>query len=70
MRRIKTTCGLRLAAGHAFVQNPRRGDYAIAADQPGIHSTRFGRLSDKVIAAVLHVSEARKPWKTEVEHTV
>jgi transposase-like protein len=32
---IKTMTGLRvLAAGHAFVQNLRRGHYEIAADQP------------------------------------
>jgi transposase-like protein len=35
MRGIKTMTGLRvLAAGHAFVQNLRRGHYEIAADQP------------------------------------
>ena len=35
MRGIKTMAGLRiLAAGHAFVQNLRRGHYEIAADQP------------------------------------
>jgi transposase-like protein len=35
MRGIKTMSGLRvLAAGHAFVQNLRRGHYEIAADQP------------------------------------
>jgi transposase, IS6 family len=34
-RGIKTMAGLRvLAAGHAFVQNLRRGHYEIAADQP------------------------------------
>src|SRR5262245_23104593 len=34
-RGIKTTTGLRvLAAGHAFVQNLRRGHYEIAADEP------------------------------------
>jgi transposase, IS6 family len=35
MRGIKTMAGLRiLAAGHAFVQNLRRGHYEIAPDQP------------------------------------
>jgi transposase-like protein len=35
MRGIKTMTGLRvLAAGHAFVQNLRRGHYEIAADEP------------------------------------
>jgi transposase-like protein len=35
-RGIKTMTGLRtLAAGHAFVQNLRRGHYEIAAEQPG-----------------------------------
>jgi transposase, IS6 family len=35
MRGIKTMTGLRvLAAGHAFVQNLRRGHYEIAADHP------------------------------------
>jgi transposase-like protein len=35
MRGIKTMAGLRvLAAGHAFVQNLRRGHYEIAADVP------------------------------------
>jgi transposase-like protein len=40
MRGIKTMTGLRvLAAGHAFVQNLRRGHYEIAADQP--HNRRL-----------------------------
>jgi hypothetical protein len=35
LRGIKTMTGLRvLAAGHAFVQNLRRGHYEIAADEP------------------------------------
>jgi transposase, IS6 family len=35
MRGIKTITGLRiLAAGHAFVQNLRRGHYEIATDEP------------------------------------
>jgi transposase-like protein len=34
MRGVKTVTGLRiLAAGHAFVQNLRRGHYEIAADR-------------------------------------
>jgi transposase-like protein len=38
MRGIKTIGGLRiLAAGHAFVQNLRRGHYEIAADEPASH---------------------------------
>jgi transposase, IS6 family len=41
MRGIKTMTGLRiLAAGHAFVQNVRRGHYEIAADEP--HGRRLG----------------------------
>jgi hypothetical protein len=40
MRGIKTVTGLQIfAAGHAFVQNLRRGHYEIAADQP--HSRRL-----------------------------
>jgi transposase, IS6 family len=36
MRGIKTMAGLRVvAAGHAFVQNLRRGHYEIATDEPG-----------------------------------
>jgi transposase-like protein len=35
LRGIKTMTGLRiLAAGHAFVQNLRRGHYEIATDEP------------------------------------
>jgi transposase, IS6 family len=35
MREIKTMTGLRvIAAGHAFVQNLRRGHYEIATDHP------------------------------------
>jgi hypothetical protein len=35
MRGIKTMAGLRvLAAGHAFVQNLRRGHYEIATHEP------------------------------------
>ena len=35
MRGIKTMTGLRVvAAGHAFVQNLRRGHYEIATEQP------------------------------------
>jgi hypothetical protein len=35
MRGIKTMTGLRaVTAGHAFVQNLRRGHYEIATDQP------------------------------------
>jgi transposase-like protein len=35
MRGLKCLAGLRvLAAGHAFVQNLRRGHYEIAADEP------------------------------------
>ncbi len=38
MRGTKSVTGLRvLAAGHAFVQNLRRGHYEIAADQPARH---------------------------------
>jgi IS6 family transposase len=43
MRGIKTMTGLRiLAAGHAFVQNLRRGHYEIATDQTPKPSTRRG----------------------------
>jgi hypothetical protein len=36
MRGIKTITGLRvLAAGHAFVQNLRRGHHEIVTDEPG-----------------------------------
>jgi IS6 family transposase len=48
MRGIKTMAGLRvLAAGHAFVQNLRRGHYEIAADQPGRHrlAAAFSQLA-------------------------
>jgi hypothetical protein len=35
MRGIKTMTGLRVVvAGHAFVQNLRRGHYEIATDEP------------------------------------
>jgi len=35
MRGVKTIAGLRIvSAGHAFVQNLRRGHYEIAADEP------------------------------------
>ena len=35
MRGIKTVRSLRvIAAGHAFVQNLRRGHYTLAVDQP------------------------------------
>ena len=35
MRGIKTMTGLRiLAAGHAFIQNLRHGQYEIATDEP------------------------------------
>jgi transposase-like protein len=38
MRGIKTITGLRVvAAGHAFVQNLRRGHYEVAADEPVGH---------------------------------
>jgi hypothetical protein len=53
MRGIKTMTGLRvLAAGHAFVQNLRRGHYEIAADQPRNLrlAIAFGQLADKVDA--------------------
>jgi IS6 family transposase len=51
MRGVKTMTGLRiLAAGHAFVQNLRRGHYEIAADQP--HNRRlpvaFRELADAI----------------------
>jgi transposase-like protein len=51
MRGVKTMTGLRLlAAGHAFVQNLRRGQYEIAADQP--HNRRlpvaFRELADAI----------------------
>jgi transposase, IS6 family len=48
MRGIKTMTGLRvLAAGHAFVQNLRRGHYEIATDQPAQHrlAAAFSQLA-------------------------
>ncbi len=48
MRGIKTMTGLRVfAAGHAFVQNLRRGHYEIAADKPaqGRLGAAFSQLS-------------------------
>jgi transposase-like protein len=48
---IKTMTGLRvIAAGHAFVQNLRRGHYEIAADQPRNLrlAIAFGRLATAV----------------------
>jgi transposase, IS6 family len=51
MRGIKTMSGLRvLAAGHAFVQNLRRGHYEIAADRPRNLrlATAFGQLATAV----------------------
>jgi transposase-like protein len=48
MRGIKTMAGLRiLAAGHAFVQNLRRGHYEIATDQPARQrlATAFSQLA-------------------------
>jgi transposase-like protein len=50
MRGIKTITGLRvLAAGHAFVQNLRRGHYEIAADQPA--RTRLAAAFSQVAKA-------------------
>jgi transposase, IS6 family len=48
MRGIKTMTGLRvLAAGHAFVQNLRRGHYEIATDLPAQHrlAAAFSQLA-------------------------
>jgi transposase-like protein len=51
MRGIKTMTGLRvLAAGHAFVQNLRRGHYEIAADQPA--GTRLAAAFSQLAKAV------------------
>jgi len=42
MRGVKTmTAFWVLAAGHAFVQNLRRGHYEIAADEPAEHRLMF-----------------------------
>ncbi len=51
MRGIKTMTGLRvLAAGHAFVQNLRRGHYEIATDEPGTRrlAVAFAQLAKVV----------------------
>jgi transposase-like protein len=51
MRGIKTMAGLRvLAAGHAFVQNLRRGHYEIAADHPHSrrHAAAFSQLATTI----------------------
>jgi transposase-like protein len=51
MRGIKTMTGLRiLAAGHAFVENLRRGHYEIAADQPT--RTRLAAAFSQLATAV------------------
>jgi IS6 family transposase len=51
MRGIKTMTGLRiLAAGHAFVQNPRRGHHEIAANEPPRRrlAAAFGHLATAI----------------------
>jgi transposase-like protein len=51
MRGIKTVAGLRIvAAGHAFVQNLRRGHYEIAADHPRHRrlAAAFGQLATAI----------------------
>jgi transposase-like protein len=51
MRGIKTMTGLRvLAAGHALVQNLRRGHYEIATEQPRNHrlSVAFRELAKAI----------------------
>jgi transposase, IS6 family len=51
MRGIKTMTGLRiLAAGHAFVQNLRRGHYEIAADHP--HNRRLSMAFSELANAI------------------
>jgi transposase, IS6 family len=51
MRGIKTMTGLRiLAAGHAFVQNLRRGHYEFAAEHPG--SCRLSVAFRELAAAI------------------
>ena len=51
MRGVKTTRGARtIAAGHAFVQNLRRGHYEIAADLP---------VHDRVRVAVTDLAQSR-----------
>jgi len=48
---IKTMTGLRiLAAGHAFVQNLRRGHYEIATDQP--HNLRLATAFRQLATAI------------------
>jgi IS6 family transposase len=54
MRGIKTMTGLRVvAAGHAFVQNLRRGHYEIAADHPRQLrlAAAFGHLATAIYAS-------------------
>jgi transposase-like protein len=51
MRGIKTMTGLRvLAAGHAFVQNLRRGHYEIAVDRPA--RTRLAAAFRRLAATI------------------
>ncbi len=51
MRGIKTMTGLRIiAAGHAFVQNLRRGHYEIAVDQPA--RTRLAAAFSQLATAI------------------
>jgi transposase, IS6 family len=51
MRGIKTMTGLRiLAAGHAFIQNLRRGYYEIAVDQPA--RTRLAAAFSQLARAI------------------
>jgi hypothetical protein len=53
MRGIKTMTGLRiLAAGHAFVQNLRRGHYEIAADH---HRNRRLPVAFRELATAIEV---------------
>jgi len=62
MRGIKTKSGLPiLAAGHAFVQNLRRGHYEIATDEPcGRHlAVAFAELTRAIRPKALTVSAAR-----------
>jgi LPS sulfotransferase NodH len=62
MRGIKTMTGLRvLAAGHAFVQNLRRGHYEIAADRP--RNLRLAIAFGQPATAVCLRRRARRPLR-------
>jgi transposase-like protein len=62
MHGIKTMTGLRvLAAGHALVQNLRRGHYEIAADQP--RTLRLAAAFGQLATAIWVSRRARRPLR-------